>query len=158
MWRASGVVRGHGKAAGKLRQARRGFVSPEAPADETQGHYQEKNDERDRGVGAASARKDIRAAPPSSAVAITGLPRPPVNMVEWARRIPVNPWCQSGDAAAGDNSRCPFHHWRRIDDDSRRHDRSGDEGGGGRQSVEQVVDDRNVIGQDFREGGYAEHD
>ena len=42
--------------------------------------------------GAASARKDIRTAPPSSAVAITGLPRPPVSMVECARRIPVNPW------------------------------------------------------------------
>src|ERR1700722_5599071 len=43
-------------------------------------------------VGAASARKEISAALPSSAVAMTGLPRPPVRTVEWARRIPVNRW------------------------------------------------------------------
>jgi hypothetical protein len=42
-------------------------------------------------TGAASARKDIRTAPPSSAVAMTGLPRPPVKTVECALRIPVIP-------------------------------------------------------------------
>src|SRR6516165_1411621 len=33
-------------------------------------------------AGAARARKDMRSAPPSSAVAITVWPRPPVKMVE----------------------------------------------------------------------------
>ena len=42
-------------------------------------------------AGASNARKDIRSAPPSSAVAMTGFPRPPVKTVEWALSIPVNP-------------------------------------------------------------------
>ena len=33
-------------------------------------------------AGAASARKDIKSAPPSSAVAMTAFPRPPVRTVE----------------------------------------------------------------------------
>ena len=42
-------------------------------------------------AGATSARKDTRSAPPSSAVAMTGFPIPPVKTVEWALSIPVNP-------------------------------------------------------------------
>ena len=42
-------------------------------------------------AGATSARKDIRSAAPSSAVEMTGFPRPPVKTVEWALSIPVNP-------------------------------------------------------------------
>ena len=33
-------------------------------------------------AGAANARKDIKSAPPSSAVAMTAFPRPPVRTVE----------------------------------------------------------------------------
>ncbi len=42
-------------------------------------------------TGAASARKVMTTAPPSSAVEMTKFPRPPVRIVEWARRIPVKP-------------------------------------------------------------------
>src|SRR5262249_10924524 len=42
-------------------------------------------------AGTAKARKDIRSAPPSSAVAMTELPRPPVKTVELALSTAVTP-------------------------------------------------------------------
>jgi hypothetical protein len=41
--------------------------------------------------GAASAKKDMRAAPPSSAVEMTKFPSPPVKTVECTLRTPLNP-------------------------------------------------------------------
>ena len=42
-------------------------------------------------TGAASAKKGIRTAPPSSAVEITKFPKPPVKPVECALRTPIDP-------------------------------------------------------------------
>jgi hypothetical protein len=110
------------------------------------GHEQEKHDQSDRGDwgrkrqegyqdGAAKVRRGNDGV--AKAACQNGRVRP---------ENPDHSLCEAGDAAAGDHGRRPFHHWRRIDHDSRRYDRPGDEGGEGRQSVEQVVDDRNDVG------------
>src|SRR5262249_44922170 len=62
-------------------------------------------------AGASNARKDIRSAPPSSAVAMTGFPRPPVKTGRVGPKYSGQPLCQAGDTAARDNSRRPFYHW-----------------------------------------------
>ena len=108
--------------------------------------------------GAASAKKDMSAAPPSSAVEMTKFPSPPVKTVECALRTPVNPLVNPATPPPAITAAVHFTIGGMSVMTAADRIGPGYERGGCGDNVKQVVDDRNVISQDFDEGRHAEHD
>jgi hypothetical protein len=88
--RFSGVLRGQSKASAYIRPFD-GLAPRSNRRSNRIATYRNSTTSAIATSGAASAKKDMRAAPPSSAVETTKFPSPPVKTVECALRTPVNP-------------------------------------------------------------------
>jgi hypothetical protein len=80
------------QATEPLRRAGRGFVSPISPPDETHGREQEKHDQCDRGDRGRKRQEGYEGGAPKLRRSNDGVAKAACSTVEWARRIPVNPW------------------------------------------------------------------
>ena len=99
--------------------------------------------------GAASASSDTSSEPPSSAVAMTGLPTPPVNTVDFALSSAVTPCVAPAMPPPAMIAVVHFSIGGRSVMHGGRDDRAGDEGRRRGERVEQIVDARNVVGEDL---------